>query len=158
CPSCWRWGPVEQCPSRRAPLPPSGARRITLGALRAYPRDRSPPMPHVRPPADQRRTNAGRPRGRPRLVGALLARLALTSAHAKDSLMASPYGPVLIDLLAAFQAVETPCPSASVQHDLCFDATPAGATQLAEALSEVVGGYATAGLGVGDWRAANGVW
>ncbi len=72
--------------------------------------------------------------------------------------MASPYGPVLIDLLAAFQAVETPCPSASVQHDLCFDATPAGATQLAEALSEVVGGYATAGLGVGDWRAANGVW
>ncbi len=89
---------------------------------------------------------------------ALSLALSLGVACARDSLMASAYGPVVVDLLGAFGAEETLCPLATYQHDLCFEVEPAGAAWLAGRLAEVVDGYASAGLRSGDWRSANGVW
>ena len=89
---------------------------------------------------------------------AVMLAAALGVASAKDSLMASAYAPVVRDLMEAFGAVETLCPLATFQHDVCFEASPAGASQLAEQLAEVVSGYEPADLRVGDWRSANGVW
>lgn len=84
--------------------------------------------------------------------------LSLSVASARDSLMASAYGPVVADLLDAFGAEETLCPLATYQHDLCFEVEPAGAAWLAERLAVVVDTYAAADLHSGDWRSANGVW
>src|SRR5690606_7127712 len=77
---------------------------------------------------------------------------------AKDSLMASAYAPVVTDLLAAFHAEESICTLTTYQHDVCFVASPAGASSLAEALTEVADQYAAAELRLGPWRSANGVW
>lgn len=79
-------------------------------------------------------------------------------ASAKDSLMASAYAPVVADLLAAFHAEESVCTLTTYQHDVCFRASPAGASSLAEVLTEVADQYAAAELHLGRWRAANGVW
>jgi len=77
---------------------------------------------------------------------------------AKDSLMASAYGPVVSDLLAAFHAEEDVCSLTTYQHDVCFVASPSGASALAEALTDVVELYGPAELRTGTWRSANGVW
>lgn len=77
---------------------------------------------------------------------------------AKDSLMASAYGPVVTDLLAAFHAEEDVCSLATYQHDVCFVARPTGAATLAEVLTDVVTLYGPAELRTGTWRSANGVW
>lgn len=93
------------------------------------------------------------------LLAALMSiLLSFSVASARDSLMASAYAPVVADLMEAFQAEETLCPLATYQHDLCFEAKPAGATWLAEQLAAVVADYAPADLRSGDWRSANGVW
>jgi hypothetical protein len=84
--------------------------------------------------------------------------LAALPAAGKDNLLASPYGPVVVDLLFAFHATEVPCLGPVDISDVCFTANPATAGALAEVLETVVAGYGSAGLRGGEWRAANGVW
>ncbi len=91
------------------------------------------------------------------LITLLLVALGAFSS-AKDSLMASAYAPVVSDLLAAFHAEEAICSLTTYQHDVCFVVSPAGASGLAEVLTDVAADYAAAELRLGEWRAANGVW
>lgn len=90
------------------------------------------------------------------VVGAALC--APRSTEAKDNILASAYGPVVIDLLFTFFATEVPCLGPVDMSDVCFTVEPATAGALAEALEVVVNGYRSAGLQTGEWRAANGVW
>jgi len=89
------------------------------------------------------------------LVALLFASHPIT---ARDSLMASPYGSVVADLLRAFHATEDPCLGPVDVSDVCFTVHPATVGGLAEILENVVAGYRSAGLSGGEWRAANGVW
>lgn len=93
-----------------------------------------------------------------RVLAACAALVVTASTAAKDSILASAYGPVVNDLLFAFHATEEPCVGAVDMSDLCFSVTPATAGALAESLELVVAGYGSAGLQRGEWRAANGVW
>lgn len=94
-----------------------------------------------------------------RLAPLLVLALAyLAPVEAKDDLLASPYGPVVADLLFAFHATELQCLGPVDVSDVCFKVDPATAGGLAEVLEAVVAGYRSAGLRGGEWRAANGVW
>lgn len=117
-------------------------------------------------PRQQKTSDLGAKRRRAEGFGRLMQRLALclflglcgSAVFAKDSLMASAYAPVVTDLIEAFHAEEATCPLATYQHDVCFVARPAGASRLAEVLTEVTGQYTSAELRLGPWRSANGVW
>lgn len=84
--------------------------------------------------------------------------LSSVTGHAKDNLLASPYGSVVADLLFAFHATEVPCLGPVDMSDVCFTVDPATAGGLAEILEVVIAGYESAGLRGSEWRAANGVW
>ena len=96
--------------------------------------------------------------GLARIVTTLALTLATLLACAKDNLLASPYGSVVVDLLAAFHAREVPCLGPVDMSDVCFTVDPATAGGLAEILESVVADYESAVLRSGEWRAANGVW
>lgn len=93
-----------------------------------------------------------------RSLGVALCLLLLSLATARDNLFASAYGPLAHDLLDAFHARETQCHAAIEVPDVCFEVRAAGAGPLAETLADVVEDYRSAGLRMGEWRAANGVW
>lgn len=93
-----------------------------------------------------------------RLVACALLLTGWMQVGAKDDLLASPYGPVVADLLFAFHAKEQHCLGPVDVSDVCFKVDPATAGGLAEVLEAVVEGYRPAGLRSGEWRAANGVW
>lgn len=100
-----------------------------------------------------------RPRTRGRALAVILTVLSLTSlVVARDNLFASAYGSFTRDLLEAFHAQETTCNAAIEAVDVCFHVDAVGAGHLAEVLSGVVEDYDSAGLQLGDWTAANGVW
>jgi len=92
-----------------------------------------------------------------RILLAVAALVALP-VHAGDAIDASPFATVVSDLLVAFHASETPCEDVSEADEVCFVVAAAGASYLAERLEEVAAGYDQAGLAIGEWRAANGVW
>ncbi|MFO7546256.1 MAG: hypothetical protein R6W77_12265 [Trueperaceae bacterium] len=79
-------------------------------------------------------------------------------SHARDGIDASPFAPVVADLLSAFFATETACDGLAEIDELCFFVSPAGASYLAQQLERVVQEHRPAGLSLGEWRAANGVW
>lgn len=95
--------------------------------------------------------------GRP-LVFALIVLLSSAFALARDNLYASAYGPFARDLLRAFHAEESNCSSAVESADVCFVVDAVGAGHLAEVLESTVDEYRSAGLRLGDWTSANGVW
>src|SRR5690606_35408747 len=85
--------------------------------------------------------------------------LPLTSvSFARDGIDASPFAPVVADLLTAFFATETTCDGLADIDELCFVVPAAGASYLAQQLERVVLEHRPAGLSLGEWRAANGVW
>ena len=65
--------------------------------------------------------------------------LAALPAAGKDNLLASPYGPVVVDLLFAFHATEVPCLGPVDISDVCFTANPATAGALADAVVSLGG-------------------
>lgn len=79
--------------------------------------------------------------------------------HARDSIDATPFGPVLTDLMAAFHAQSVPCEGvATTEAEVCFESRAVGASYLAERLVEILEAYESIGLTNGGWRSANGVW
>ena len=108
-----------------------------------------------------KRLKRDRPNVRTCLTGAVVLAMLLSplsTAHAKDNILASAYGPVVMDILFAFFAIEVPCLGAIDTSDVCFTVEPTTAGALAETIVEVVDGYTSAGLQSGTWRSANGVW
>lgn len=102
--------------------------------------------------------NARFPRLRRCLTLLTALSLWLPGAHAKDRLLATPYGVVANDLLTAFGAEVAECVGAIASFDVCFTVTLAGPSYLATQLEEVIDDYRSAGLSTDGWRAANGVW
>lgn len=151
---------MEEWLSRRVPLPPSGTRRLTIRPISraALGLEIVIPVRPVQQLVNSLTTLCVRLVGKRALAAALSLMLSLGVASARDSLMSSPYGPVVSDLLKAFTAEETLCPLSTYQHDLCFAVELAGAGYLAERLESVVATYSAANLRSGGWRAANGVW
>lgn len=97
--------------------------------------------------------------GRPsRSLTLLSLFIVLSVGSARENLFASSFGPFARDLLQAFHAVETSCHAAIETPDVCFEVEAVGAGHLAGVMETVVDAYGSAGLGMGDWSSANGVW
>src|SRR5690606_36967112 len=92
------------------------------------------------------------------IMAAVLVYAALHAGFANDDVLASAYGPVVRDLIAAFHAEITACHAAIEVPDVCFEVTASGAGLLAEAFETVMPDLRGADLRLGDWRSENGVW
>lgn len=82
--------------------------------------------------------------------------LVLSSAHARDAIERSPYGPVVVDVFERLYVSDVPCELALDPDTRCFVIAPGTVAGVAEALESIVLEYGGA-LARSEWRSANGV-
>lgn len=89
---------------------------------------------------------------------ALALALALPHAAAADRLYSSPFGPLVEDILTAFDAEVVPCVSPVAGPEVCFVVHILSPTYLASELEAVLEQHRHAGVNPDAWETANGVW
>lgn len=87
----------------------------------------------------------------------LLASLWFGASFANGDIIASPYGPVVSELLRVMHASVVPCEDLLDAPELCFTVDSVGLSLLAGVVGDVAKDFEAAGLRSDPWLAGNGV-